>query len=117
LRERGGQARHFAPLATNPHAYCDNAGSRLKIWRPKGSILASTSTLIANNISVFDEVEAPLDHADVESLAVLVHAMTENPRFVMITRNRGTMQRSDLLCSVTREEPGVSKAVSVRIED
>jgi len=43
--------------------------------------------------------------------------MTDHTQFVLITHNRRTMQRSDLLYGVTMEEPGVSKIVSVRLED
>ena len=47
----------------------------------------------------------------------LVHAMTEHTQFVLVTHNRRTMARADLLYGVTMEEPGVSKVVSVRVED
>jgi chromosome segregation protein len=66
---------------------------------------------------ILDEVDAPLDDANVERLADLVEAMTDHTQFVLITHNRRTMQRSDLLYGVTMEEPGVSKIVSVRLED
>ncbi len=66
---------------------------------------------------ILDEVDAPLDDANVERLADLVQAMTDHTQFVLITHNRRTMQRSDLLYGVTMEEPGVSKIVSVRLED
>ncbi|RLE20898.1 MAG: chromosome segregation protein SMC [Acidobacteria bacterium] len=66
---------------------------------------------------ILDEVDAPLDDANVERLAELVHSMTEHTQFVMITHNRRTMQRSDVLYGVTMEEPGVSKVVSVRLEE
>jgi chromosome segregation protein len=66
---------------------------------------------------VLDEVDAPLDDANVERLADLVQAMTDHTQFVLITHNRRTMQRSDLLYGVTMEEPGVSKIVSVRLEE
>ncbi len=65
---------------------------------------------------ILDEVDAPLDDANVERLAELVQTMTEHTQFVMVTHNRRTMQRADVLYGVTMEEPGVSKVVSVRLE-
>jgi chromosome segregation protein len=85
--------------------------------------LAALSLLIAlfrikpSPFCILDEVDAPLDDANVERLADLVHAMTEHTQFVMITHNRRTMQRADLLYGITMEEPGVSKVVSVRLGD
>jgi chromosome segregation protein len=66
---------------------------------------------------ILDEVDAPLDDANVERLAELVKAMTDHTQFVLVTHNRRTMARADLLYGVTMEEPGVSKIVSVRVED
>lgn len=66
---------------------------------------------------ILDEVDAPLDDANVERLGELIRSMTSHTQFVMITHNRRTMQRSDLLYGVTMEEPGVSKVVSARLDD
>ena len=81
------------------------------------SLLISLFRIKPSPFCILDEVDAPLDDANVERLADLVNAMTDNTQFVMITHNRRTMQRSDLLYGVTMEEPGVSKVVSVRLED
>ena len=67
-------------------------------------------------VCILDEVDAPLDDANVERLADLVAAMTEHTQFILITHNRRTMARADVLYGVTMEEPGVSKVVSVRLE-
>ena len=85
--------------------------------------LAALSLLLAlfrikpSPFCILDEVDAPLDDANVERLADLVHAMTDHTQFVMVTHNRRTMARADLLYGVTMEEPGVSKVVSVRLEE
>lgn len=66
---------------------------------------------------ILDEVDAPLDDANVERLAELVREMTEHTQFLLITHNRRTMTRADILYGITMEEPGVSKIVSVRLEE
>jgi chromosome segregation protein len=81
------------------------------------SLLISLFRIKPSPFCILDEVDAPLDDANVERLADLVHAMTDHTQFVLITHNRRTMQRSDLLYGVTMEEPGVSKVVSVRLEN
>jgi chromosome segregation protein len=81
------------------------------------SLLISLFRIKPSPFCILDEVDAPLDDANVERFADLVHAMTEHTQFVLITHNRRTMTRADLLYGVTMEEPGVSKVVSVRVED
>ncbi len=81
------------------------------------SLLIALFRIKPSPFCILDEVDAPLDDANVERLADLVEAMTEHTQFVLITHNRRTMQRADLLYGVTMEEPGVSKVVSVRLEN
>jgi chromosome segregation protein len=81
------------------------------------SLLISLFRIKPSPFCILDEVDAPLDDANVERLADLIQAMTDNTQFVLITHNRRTMARADVLYGITMEEPGVSKAVSVRIEN
>ena len=81
------------------------------------SLLLALFRIKPSPFCILDEVDAPLDDANVERLADLVQAMTEHTQFVMVTHNRRTMARADLLYGVTMEEAGVSKVVSVRVED
>jgi chromosome segregation protein len=66
---------------------------------------------------VLDEVDAPLDDANVERLCHLLRHMSRDTQFVLITHNRRTMAHADVLYGVTMEEPGVSRLVSVRLEE
>ena len=66
---------------------------------------------------MLDEVDAPLDEANIHRYTELLKRMAEDTQFVIITHNKRTMERSDILYGVTMEEPGVSKLVSVRFED
>jgi chromosome segregation protein len=81
------------------------------------SLLISLFRIKPSPFCILDEVDAPLDDANVERFSDLVQAMTEHTQFVLVTHNRRTMARADLLYGVTMEEPGVSKVVSVRVED
>jgi chromosome segregation protein len=80
------------------------------------ALLISLFRIRPSPFCVLDEVDAPLDDANVERLADLIAAMTDHTQFVLITHNRRTMQRADVLYGVTMEQPGVSKLVSVRLE-
>jgi chromosome segregation protein len=81
------------------------------------SLLISLFRIKPSPVCVLDEVDAPLDDANVERLADLIHAMTDHTQFVLITHNRRTMARAEVLYGITMEEPGVSKLVSVRLEE
>jgi len=66
---------------------------------------------------VFDEVDAPLDDANVTRFVRLLKSFTDRTRFIVITHNKKTMEAADCLYGVTMEEPGVSKMISVHIGD
>ncbi len=80
------------------------------------SLLIALFRIKPSPFCILDEVDAALDDANVERLGELVREMTEHTQFVLITHNRRTMTRTDILYGVTMEEPGVSKIVSVRME-
>jgi len=66
---------------------------------------------------MLDEVDAPLDDANVGRYARLVREMAEKVQFVFITHNKITMEAADQLMGVTMQEPGVSRLVSVDVEE
>jgi chromosome segregation protein len=64
---------------------------------------------------VLDEVDAPLDEANVGRFNQAVREMTDRSQFIIVTHNQRTMEIADRLCGVTMEEPGVSKLVAVNL--
>ena len=66
---------------------------------------------------LLDEVDAPLDEANVGRYNELVKEMSKTSQFILITHNKRTMEMVDTLYGVTMEEPGVSKLVSVRLSE
>jgi len=64
---------------------------------------------------LLDEVDAPLDDANIGRFNDMVREMSANSQFIIITHNRATMSVADTLYGVTMEEPGCSKLVSVRL--
>ena len=65
---------------------------------------------------MLDEVDAPLDDANVGRYARMVREMSERVQFVFITHNKITMEAADQLMGVTMQEPGVSRLVTVDVE-
>jgi chromosome segregation protein len=65
---------------------------------------------------VMDEVDAPLDEANVERFTRLLREQTSETQFILITHNRKSMEAANLLYGVTMEEPGVSKVLPLRFE-
>ncbi len=64
---------------------------------------------------VLDEVDAPLDDANVQRFTSLITELSSNTQFILITHNKKTMEIADSLYGVTMEEPGVSRVVSVHM--
>src|SRR6267378_866702 len=65
---------------------------------------------------ILDEVDAPLDEANVGRFTRLIGEMSGQTQFIIVTHNRKTMEMGSVLYGVTMQEPGVSKLVSVRWE-
>ncbi len=66
---------------------------------------------------VLDEVDAPLDEANVGRFNHAVREMTDQSQFIIVTHNQRTMEIADRLCGITMEESGVSKLVAVNLRD
>lgn len=66
---------------------------------------------------LLDEVDAPLDEANVDRFLVMVKEFMDSTQFVVVTHNRKTIASGSTLYGVTMQEPGVSKIVSVRLGD
>jgi chromosome segregation protein len=66
---------------------------------------------------ILDEVDAPLDEANVGRFTRLIGEMSGQTQFIIVTHNRKTMEIAPVLYGVTMQEPGVSKLVSVRWEE
>ncbi|WP_080874785.1 chromosome segregation protein SMC [Oceanobacillus timonensis] len=66
---------------------------------------------------ILDEVEAALDEANVVRFAKYVKQFSKDTQFIVITHRKGTMEEADVLYGVTMQESGVSRLVSVRLED
>jgi chromosome segregation protein len=132
----------FPKVFGGGHAYLDMTGEDLLdtgvaiMARPPGKrnstihLLSGgekAMTAIALVFSIFrlnpspfcmlDEVDAPLDDANVGRYANLVKEMSKNVQFIFITHNKITMEMANQLLGVTMHEPGVSRIVAVDIEE
>ena len=68
-------------------------------------------------VCLLDEVDAPLDDVNVIRFAGLIEEMSADVQFLVITHNKLTMEMADFLMGVTMHEPGVSRLVSVDVEE
>ena len=66
---------------------------------------------------MLDEVDAPLDDANVGRYARMVEQMSSQVQFIYITHNKIAMEMADQLMGVTMHEPGCSRMVTVNVEE
>lgn len=66
---------------------------------------------------VMDEIEAALDDANVVRFARYLRGMAEKTQFIVITHRRGTMEEADVLYGVTMQEQGVSRMLTINLND
>ena len=79
------------------------------------SLLVGIFQYAPSPFCILDEVDAPLDEANVGRFTELVREMSVQTQFVLITHSKKTMSIAPVLYGVTMQEPGVSKLVSVRL--
>jgi chromosome segregation protein len=66
---------------------------------------------------VLDEVDAPLDEENTRRFSAAIERLAEGTQFMVITHNKRTMEKADILYGVTAEEAGVSKLISVSLKE
>lgn len=81
------------------------------------SLLFSIYLTKPSPFCLMDEVDAPLDDANVGRFTNLLHEFKQSTQFIVITHNPRTMQTADAVYGVTMQEPGVSTIVGVRLGD
>lgn len=85
--------------------------------------LAAAAMLVAmflhrpSPICVLDEVDAPLDDANIDRFLALIREISTTTQFLVITHNKQTMASADRLVGITMQESGVSKALSVSLDE
>ncbi|MBN6148708.1 chromosome segregation protein SMC [Xanthomonas sp. AmX2] len=141
-RVNSGVQALYPRLFGGGHAYLELTGEDLLdtgvaiMARPPGKRVSSISllsggekamTAVALVFAIFqlnpapfcllDEVDAPLDEANVGRLAAMVKEMSEKVQFLFVSHNKATMEAAHQLSGVTMREPGVSRLVSVDLEE
>ncbi|MDZ7658893.1 chromosome segregation protein SMC [Fodinibius sp.] len=66
---------------------------------------------------VLDEVDAPLDDANIERFADMVRNFSEETQFIIITHNKKTMSKAEMMYGVTMPETGISRLVGVKLDE
>ncbi|ANT64268.1 chromosome segregation protein SMC [Prosthecochloris sp. CIB 2401] len=80
------------------------------------SLLFSIYLVKPSPFCILDEVDAPLDDANIERFIKLLKKFENNTQFIIVTHNKNTMASSQALYGVTMEEEGVSKLIQVKLE-
>jgi chromosome segregation protein len=141
-RVNSGVQELYPRLFGGGHAYLELTGEDLLdtgvaiMARPPGKRVSNISllsggekamTAVALVFAIFqlnpapfcllDEVDAPLDEANVGRFTAMVSEMSQQVQFLFVTHNKATMEAANQLCGVTMREPGVSRLVSVDLAE
>ena len=126
LEKIGGELKENTIIKEGVEIEATPPGKRLKsINMLSGGERALTSialicAIIANNPSPFvvlDEVDAALDEANSVRFAQILEDLSHKTQFIVITHNRATMEKGKILYGVTMADNGVSKLLSVKMEE
>jgi chromosome segregation protein len=80
------------------------------------ALLVGIFQYVPSPFCILDEVDAPLDEANIGRFTELVRDMSSQTQFIIITHSKKTMSMAPTMYGVTMQEPGVSKLVSVRMQ-
>ena len=72
---------------------------------------------IRDSFCILDEIDAPLDDFNTSRFISMVEEMSDRVQFIFVTHNKISMEKSKHLIGVTMQEPGVSRLVTVDIDE
>ena len=81
------------------------------------ALLFAIQNLKPSPFCLLDEIEAALDDSNVDRYAKYLHKLTKHTQFIVITHRRGTMEEADVLYGVTMQERGVSRILTINLND
>lgn len=81
------------------------------------SLLFSIYLLKPAPFCIFDEVDAPLDDANIDKFNDIIRKFSKDSQFIIVTHNKRSMSSTDVIYGVTMQEPGVSKVVPVDLRE
>ena len=81
------------------------------------ALLFAIQNLKPSPFCLLDEIEAALDDANVTRYARYMRTLAGRTQFIVITHRRGTMEEADVLYGVTMQEQGVSKILTINLND
>ncbi len=81
------------------------------------ALLFSLYLVKASPFCILDELDAPLDDANIDSFMAILRRFSSRTQFLVITHNKRTMEASDRLYGITMAEPGVSSLTTVSLSD
>ena len=107
-------------LMANPPGKKNTNISQLSGGEKALTALSLVFALFELNPSPFcllDEVDAPLDDLNTSRFVEMVDQLSTDVQFIFITHNKISMEKSDYLMGITMQEPGVSRVVSVNVNE